>query len=594
MKKYLVLNKSLAILIINILILTCFFNFPIACAEEPNNVDDLIFIHHSCGERWLNHGLENALLDKDYIDEVNEIYYNDVVSNDSGRPKSLGNEPGDHTNMNHWILWFNDYLEGVKNYECTDGYNKIIMFKSCYPISNVVGNGTEPGNPFSSTQTIANYKAVYRHYNGPGENYTYDGYIYKPLEDIFAENPDVLFVPVTAPPRHYAPEDATTDAEAHRARLFNNWLKNDWLDDYNTDNPDLNNVAVYDWFNFLAYPDDNTDHPNRLKSEYGGERGDSHPTLEANKNSTKDFAEDSPNFIDTAWRKYLNSTLLIINPNPSNGATDVSKNLSELSISISDPEGDNFNWTIETSPDIGSAYGSVESNGTKYCNISGLEYETLYTWYVNATDTFEISSGSMIYSFTTAEETSSDPGEDLDCSGSLSFSGISPSSIVTGNFSVENVGYSGTNLEWEIDTYPDWGTWYFDPENGMNLTPENAPVIVNVEITAPDEENTQFIGEVKVINSKNNSDYEIIPVSLATPKIENNSKSSKNSNYNYISVPVIPEPPVNEEVNITKLIEFIQSIFEFFPLFQQLFFFIPFFIIILNNAIFLLKYYNEI
>ena len=33
---------------------------------------------------------------------------------DAGRPASLGGVPGDNTNMNHWILWFNDYLGGVE------------------------------------------------------------------------------------------------------------------------------------------------------------------------------------------------------------------------------------------------------------------------------------------------------------------------------------------------------------------------------------------------------------------------------------------------------------------------------------------------
>jgi hypothetical protein len=90
------------------------------------------------------------LLAKDYIDERNDIYYNTDVLPDNGRPDSLAPEPGDYTNMNHWILWFNNYLECVKNHGCTDGFNKIIMFKSSYPISNIIRDGTEPGDPFSS------------------------------------------------------------------------------------------------------------------------------------------------------------------------------------------------------------------------------------------------------------------------------------------------------------------------------------------------------------------------------------------------------------------------------------------------------------
>lgn len=266
--------------------------------------DDLVFIHHSCGYNWLNHSLHDALLAKDYIDERNDIFYGTTMSSDPGRPASLGGTPGDNTNMNHWILWFNDYLEGVKSHDAATGFNRIIMFKSCYPISNIGGNGTEPGDPFSSSRTLANYRAVYRHPSGPGNTYSHDSYTYKPLEDIFAENPDVLFIPVTAPPLHYT---ATTDENAHRARLFNNWLKNDWLASYNVAHPGLNNVAVFDWFDVLAHPDDHPDHPNRLKGEYGGASGNSHPNSAANAYSTQVFATDPDNFIDNAWNAFSGS-----------------------------------------------------------------------------------------------------------------------------------------------------------------------------------------------------------------------------------------------------------------------------------------------
>ncbi|HEX3047658.1 MAG TPA: hypothetical protein VHY08_23100, partial [Bacillota bacterium] len=66
-------------------------------------------------------------------------------------------------------------------------------------------------------------------------------------------NPATLFIFVTAPPLRY---DTSSNENAHRARVFNDWLKNDWLSSYNSANPGLNNVAVFDWFNILAYADD--------------------------------------------------------------------------------------------------------------------------------------------------------------------------------------------------------------------------------------------------------------------------------------------------------------------------------------------------
>ena len=90
----------------------------------------------------------------------------------------------------------------------------------------------------------------------------------------------------------------------------------------------------------------------------------------------------------------------ILSPSPGNGSTGVSISTSGLSVTISDFEGDLFNWSIETSPNIGynSAVNAV--NGTKTCLISDLSYSTTYTWYVNVTD--GINSRNVTYFFTTS------------------------------------------------------------------------------------------------------------------------------------------------------------------------------------------------
>jgi hypothetical protein len=289
--------------------------------------DGLVFIHHSVGNNWLNSGLQDALLAKEYIGQRNDIYYGVDVAPDAGRPASLEYPAGNYTDMNHWILWFNDYLGSVKSHatpygldkmigrlseyvgmmksqRAAGGFNRIVMFKSCYPNSDIGSAGTEPGDPFDSRFSLANYQAVYRHPDGPGRTYTYNGVTYKPLEDIFAENPDVLFIAITAPPLHYAPSDATNDANVHRARMFNNWLQDEWLASYRAAHPDLNNVVVFDLFDVLAYNDYHPTHPNRLKAEYGGESGDSHPNDIANAYLTQIFATNPDNFIDGAWRAF--------------------------------------------------------------------------------------------------------------------------------------------------------------------------------------------------------------------------------------------------------------------------------------------------
>ena len=282
------------------------------CSRADRPADgSLVFIHHSCGQQWLDRpsrwprrpGLHKALLAKDYIGKRNDITYGVKVEADEGRPDSLAPVAGDKTDMCHWILWFNDYLGHVKAHGQGGAPNKIVMFKSCYPLSCIASDGPEPGDPFDGALTLANYKALYRHPEGPGKTYERDGVPYKPLEDVFAENPDTLFIPVTSPPRHYGPEDKTTDDAGRRARTFNNWLKGEWLAAYKA-KTGLGNVAVFDWFDVLANPDDHPAHPNRLREEYGGGRGDSHPGKQARIDSTRIFATNKDNFIDAAWRAF--------------------------------------------------------------------------------------------------------------------------------------------------------------------------------------------------------------------------------------------------------------------------------------------------
>lgn len=297
---------------------------------------DLIFLHHSVGQNWLDQGLREALVQKLYIDNVDDTFYGTYVPPSPNRPATLAPRPGDFTDANHWIFWFNDYLDTVKSRDNPAGFvqtyaekitarvpaagsvfnlilgqpapenNKIVMFKSCFLDNNISSNTTGPIDPFSDTRTFANHQALFRHPDGPGNTYTHNGFTYKPLEDIFAENPDTLFIFVTNPPSHYAPQDATTDETARLNREFDAWLKQEWLPNYNEANPGLNNVAIFDLFDIWAYADDSAEHPNRLKAEFGGERGDSHPNRAANEYATEVFATSSENFIDQAWEAFQN------------------------------------------------------------------------------------------------------------------------------------------------------------------------------------------------------------------------------------------------------------------------------------------------
>ncbi len=352
-----------------VFVMACIVVLSFAPEIPAAEINDLIFIHHSCGENWLNSGLHDALLAKQYVDERNDITYGTVLPPDPGRPASLGDVPGDNTNMAHWILWFNDYLGQVKQHDCGNGTNRIVLFKSCFPTSDIWDDGTEPGDPFPEDQTLANYRAVYRHPDGPGRKYTHEEREYLPLEDIFARHPEILFIPVTAPPLVY---NGTDDANAHRARLFNNWLKNDWLASYNKAHPALKNVAVFDWFNLLANADNAASGPNRLKAAYGGLGDDSHPNDSANAASITAFATGMNNFIDAAWAAYSSATTVGTaggnrgpasfrleqnHPNPFNSETRLRFNLpgaSPVRLSVFDLQGRERAVIVNTTMAAGS------------------------------------------------------------------------------------------------------------------------------------------------------------------------------------------------------------------------------------------------
>ncbi len=106
---------------------------------------------------------------------------------------------------------------------------------------------------------------------------------------------------------------------------------------------------------------------------------------------------------------------------------------------------------------------------------------------------------------------------DLDCDGSLSWTEVTPEETVTGTFTVENIGDPLSLLDWEIESYPDWGDWSFDPAGGLDLTPEAGAVTVTVDVVAPDDPETEFEGEIVLVNSEDPNDICIIDVALATP-----------------------------------------------------------------------------
>ncbi|MBI3361903.1 MAG: hypothetical protein HY023_12420 [Chloroflexi bacterium] len=246
-------------------------------ADPPDHVMKLIFIHHSTGENWLaddNGGLGRTLGEKNYF--VSDTNY-------GWGPDGIG----DRTDIVNWPEWFRSdntpvYMDALFNesgqnapYTRTlsdpGGKNEIVMFKSCFPNSNLEGSPTDLAAPGEGL-TVSNAKFIY------------DG-----LLKYFATRPDKLFIVITAPPV----QDPTF---ADNARAFNMWLTQDWL----AENGYLErNVAVFDFYNVLTGPDNHhrfhdgaiehiTDR-GRNTSYYPTDGGDDHPSPAGNQKATAEF-----------------------------------------------------------------------------------------------------------------------------------------------------------------------------------------------------------------------------------------------------------------------------------------------------------------
>lgn len=210
--------------------------------SPPEQPVKLVFVHHSVGENWLQDvhgGLGLALRDANYF--VSDTNYG------WGPPDyAAGGVIGDHTDIGHWWSWFvgpyhATYLaallaESGQHSEYSrlgsdpGGPNRIVMFKSCYPNSELGGSPGDPptsgANPLrgnSEPLTVGNAKGIYID-----------------LLSAFAARQDTLWVVVTAPP--------VQDGEhAANARAFNTWLATSWLAAY-----PYANVAVFDFYNVLT------------------------------------------------------------------------------------------------------------------------------------------------------------------------------------------------------------------------------------------------------------------------------------------------------------------------------------------------------
>jgi predicted glutamine amidotransferase len=104
-------------------------------------------------------------------------------------------------------------------------------------------------------------------------------------------------------------------------------------------------------------------------------------------------------FIQMGEEESLPSAPMISDPNPENGATNVPVSLSELRFNLTDYQNDFMDYTVVTFPDIGTGSGTHVPAGTYSIPVTGLEYDTTYSWQVKVTDGTEETT--VAYIFTT-------------------------------------------------------------------------------------------------------------------------------------------------------------------------------------------------
>jgi hypothetical protein len=251
----------------------------------PASTVRLIFAHHSTGEAWLGDGygdLGKTLRDNRYF--VSDTNY-------GWGPAGIGNS----TDIGHWWTWFRGpdaatytlalYSESGQNCSYSrlstnpGGENTVIMFKSCFPNSDVGGSAGDAippisGNPLkgnSGPLTVGNAKGIYLD-----------------LLNYFKTRPDKMFVLVVSPPLR----KADTSAEnAANARALANWLVSPagLLKDYTA-----GNVFVFDYYTVLTGGHHRVvgtaiDHTAGATDYLAYPTGDSHPSAAGDARATADF-----------------------------------------------------------------------------------------------------------------------------------------------------------------------------------------------------------------------------------------------------------------------------------------------------------------
>jgi hypothetical protein len=99
----------------------------------------------------------------------------------------------------------------------------------------------------------------------------------------------------------------------------------------------------------------------------------------------------------------------ISNPIPADGERDVPMDIPHLQFTLKDYQGDAMEYTVQTSPNIGSDHKVGVHDGTYTVPVSGLTYGAAYRWFLNVTDGTHWTR--KVFSFETGYPSQFDPFE---------------------------------------------------------------------------------------------------------------------------------------------------------------------------------------
>ena len=234
-----------------ICILTIFF---MSCSQSDKKTVNVIFLHHSTGKRvWK--GNPNRIIYRisktgdveRWLNKYNRKYKANIKVDHMDFPKKepygWKNYPFDYYNI--WVKHAGKepYMKEPTLEILTEKYD-IIIWKHCYPVSNILDESDYLPDIDSDVKTVSNYKLQYN-----------------ALKKKMLSFPQTKFIVWTPPP---LAESKTNPDEAKRTKSFYEWMINLW-DEKN------DNIFIWDYYMLAAEGE------LYLKTEYATGINDSHP-----------------------------------------------------------------------------------------------------------------------------------------------------------------------------------------------------------------------------------------------------------------------------------------------------------------------------